>query len=299
MKRRELLGTAVAATGSGFLASAAVASGHAGAANSGGTMTLRKGYLDGPFGQIHYYEQGTGPCLIMLHQSPVSARMFERAMPHLAALGLRAVAIDTPGFGNSDVPAEPPSIAEYADAIPAVIKGLGLTRAHVLGHHTGASIACNFAVRYPEMVDALVLNGTAIFTPEELEQFADVPLGPQPKSADGSHLLKAWNTRLHYSPGWTDVDAMHRRLVDQLWAGDTSWYGHKAAFEYEMLPDLMAVQTRTLILTNTGDDIHHLSQAAYAARPDFAYAELEGGTHDIVDEQPEAWSRAVASFVLG
>jgi hypothetical protein len=32
-------------------------------------------------------------------------------------------------------------------------------------------------------------------------------------------------------------------------------------------------------------------------RPDFAYVELEGGTHDIVDEQPDAWVASVADFV--
>jgi hypothetical protein len=32
-------------------------------------------------------------------------------------------------------------------------------------------------------------------------------------------------------------------------------------------------------------------------RPDFAYAELEGGTIDIIDEQPEAWAQAVADFL--
>ena len=32
-------------------------------------------------------------------------------------------------------------------------------------------------------------------------------------------------------------------------------------------------------------------------RPDFAYAEIEGGTIDIVDEKPEEWVEAVVRFV--
>jgi hypothetical protein len=33
-------------------------------------------------------------------------------------------------------------------------------------------------------------------------------------------------------------------------------------------------------------------------RPDWAFAALQGGTHDILDEQPEAWAAAVATFIL-
>ena len=53
-----------------------------------------------------------------------------------------------------------------------------------------------------------------------------------------------------------------------------------------------------LILTNTGDDIYYAALRAREIRPDFEYLELLGGTHDIVDEQPAAWCRAVSTFVL-
>lgn len=261
-------------------------------------MRTRKGYVDGPFGQIHYYERGEGPALILSHQSPVSARMFERALPELAKLGLRAIAVDTPGYGNSDVPNAPPSIAEYAQMFPAVLDGLGLKSAHFLGHHTGAALVCNFAAKHAEHVDSVILNGPPIFSAKDLEAFADLKPGPPPIHADGSHLQEGWDTRVRYSAGWTDKISMHRRLVDQMWAGPTVWYGHAAAFAYDMQPDFMALRSRGLILTNTGDDIYQLALKAHKLRPDMSFAELEGGCHDIVDEQPEAWSVEVARFVL-
>ena len=261
--------------------------------------TTRKGYVDGPFGQIHYYEAGEGPCLILAHQSPVCGRMFEKAMPLLSDRGIRAIAVDTPGFGNSDVPAEPPTIVDYADAFAAVLAGLELERAHFLGHHTGAGILCNFAARYPERVDKLILNGPPLFSTEELEQYQEFHLGPLPIHDDGTHLQERWDQRVKFTPGWTDKVSMHNRLVDQMWAGDTWWYGHHAAFQYDMAPDFMALKGSVLIFTNTGDDLYETTQKASAQRPDFAYAELEGGTHDIVDEQPEAWTQVVADFVLG
>ncbi len=295
MNRRDLLKASIIAT-PGLTGGAAAVSTPVFTPSK--TGKLRKGYVDGPFGQIHYYQQGAGVTLIMSHQSPVSARMFEKAMPLLASRGINAIAVDTPGYGNSDVPSAPPSIAEYADAYLSVLDDLGFEKAHFLGHHTGAGIFCNFAARYPERVSSLIMSGPPLFSPPDLERFSDMELAPNPVYRDGSHLQEGWDRRARYSPGWTDEVVMHRRLVDQLWAGDTSWYGHRAAFDYDMSAHLMSLKGRVLIMTNTGDDIYDLALNARRARPDFAYQELLGGTHDIVDEQPENWSNNVADFIL-
>ncbi|NDF86816.1 MAG: hypothetical protein EB102_09925, partial [Gammaproteobacteria bacterium] len=59
----------------------------------GGTMSnastpIRRGYFDGPTGQVHYRRcriEGGEPLLLM-HQSPLSSTQFEAVMPALAAL---------------------------------------------------------------------------------------------------------------------------------------------------------------------------------------------------------------------
>ncbi len=80
-------------------------------------------------------------------------------------------------------------------------------------------------------------------------------------------------------------------------AGETLWYGHAASFRYDQLGRLAAIVAPTLILTNTGDLTYPFARRAAERRPDFAYREFEGGTHDIVDEQPEAFAAAVATFL--
>ncbi|GIW10647.1 MAG: alpha/beta hydrolase [Dehalococcoidia bacterium] len=258
-----------------------------------------KGYVAAPTGQVHFRMLGDGEPLLLLHQSPSSSLMFSRALPILAELGLQAIAIDTPGYGNSDVPAERPSVATYASVVPAVLAAFGLKQAAILGHHTGAAIACEVAVSRPELVRRLVLNGPPLYTEEERQaRLARARRGPIPLRPDGSHLLERWQQRLAATPGWTDLAAMHRNVVQGLLAGEYDWYGHLAVFEYEMLPRFLALRVPTLILTNTGDDLYRFAQRAHALRPDFAYVELPGGTHDIVDEQPRAWAEAVARFVL-
>lgn len=262
----------------------------------------RKGYVDGPFGQIHYQQAGKpgNPIIVLCHQSPSSSEMFRAAYAPLAGHGLHVIGIDTPGFGMSDVPDHPPSIEEYAGAIGVCIAALCTTPVTLLGHHTGAAIAAELAVAAPDQIRRLILNGPPVMTAEERGQYSqalkDAPrVEPQ---ADGSHLMAMWERRQHFTPGWTSLSAMHWGVIQMFIAGETDWYGHRAAFAHDIAVPLGKVKQTTLILTNTGDDIYYAAARARELRPDFRYTELEGGTHDIVDEQTEAWSAVVASFVL-
>jgi pimeloyl-ACP methyl ester carboxylesterase len=214
--------------------------------------------------------------------------MFDAVLPLLAERGLACVAADTPGFGQSDLPADEVGIAGYARAMMAVLDAMGWGRAHVLGHHTGASIAAALAASAPDRVDRLVLNGVALINDEERAFFAQFRFDPLEPQAHGSHLLAAWNQRLAASPGWTNIDAMHRYTVEMLANPVHYGRGFRAAFAHDLAADLAAVTAPSLILTNSGDDLYAASQRAHALRPDFAFAALDGGTHDIVDEQPAA-----------
>ena len=264
-------------------------------------MTIRRSYVDGPHGHIHLRLAGLGDSgrapLLLLHQSPLSGGQFEAVLPLLAEAGFAAVAMDTPGFGQSERPQAPIGIAGYADCIAAVLNALGWHKAHILGHHTGASIAASFAARHPARLNRLVLNGLALLSDEERAHFAQfrfAPLVPQP---DGSHLLAAWNQRLAASPGWTQLPAMHRYVTEMLANSEYYFWGFEAAFAHDLAADLEAIMSPTLIFSNSGEDLYAASKRAHGLRPDFAFAALEGGTHDIVDEQPEAWVAAVSRFL--
>lgn len=260
---------------------------------------IRRAYVDGRWGQVHLRMAGDGWPLVLLHQSPISGSAFEAAMPLLAAGGARAIAVDTAGYGSSAPPPRPASIEEHADALLTVLDALGLSRVRLLGHHTGGSIAAAFAARHGDRVERLILNGVALLTAEELAFFRTFDFGPKPIEPDGGHLLAAWNQRLAGSPGWTNLEAMHRYTVEALAVRDRMGWGFEAAFAYDLKRDLEAIACPTLILTNTGEDLFEPSKRAHASRPDFAFAALDGGTHDIVDEQPEAWAAAVLAFMRG
>jgi pimeloyl-ACP methyl ester carboxylesterase len=261
-------------------------------------VRIRKAYAEGPFGQLHYMVCGEGPTLIMVHQSPDSMVQFDPVMRFLGERGLCAVAVDIPGYGMSDVPDHPPSIAEYAAIVPALLDHLGLQSASVLGHHTGALIVTDAALQFSERIDKVILNGPLPLTDDERTYFKTVMAAEKNwvRRWDGSHLIEQWEFRKNAQPEWTDLDAFHTHFIHGQLAGDTVWYAHEAVMDYHHELAIPQINQPTLILANTGDAIYAQSQRAREMRPDFEYAELEGGTIDIIDEQPLAWADAVAAF---
>lgn len=275
---------------------------------------IRRGYFDGPHGQIHYRRcvevpsqsagagagagVATAKPLVLLHQSPLSSTQFEAVMPALAAAGFDALALDMPGFGMSDAAAADATLADFAAIIPAALAIMGWSKAALVGHHTGAALAAVFAAQSPQAVSKLVLNGFPLLDQAERDHFATFYFGPKEPRADGSHLLTAWENRLRSTPGWQDIRLMHRYTVEALHRGETNW----RAFPLVIGADLEAVLRRlavpTLLLTNTGEDLYESTRRAHALRADFfAYAELIGGSHDIIDEQPANWVREVLRFL--
>lgn len=257
-------------------------------------------YTNGPFGQLHYTDTGAGVPLILCHQAPMSQRQFGNVYPLLAERGIRAIGFDLPGFGQSDPPSAPPTIEDYASVLPALLTAAGITKAHFLGHHTGAQVATAMALAYPQAVLSVILNGPLPMTAEERQGGLDYvethEKGYAPDET-GQHLLTMFKARMvaaNKDTNWVDAT---RYVAEQLMGLGPFWYGHNAAFTYDHGAALKKLTCTTMVLTNTGDEIYHLAQRAMELRPDFAYKELEGGGVDIVDEQPQAWADSVAEYI--
>jgi pimeloyl-ACP methyl ester carboxylesterase len=97
------------------------------------------------------------PPLVCLHGSPGSARNFERLGPPLAAAGRHVWSIDLPGFGRSAGPVGGYSILAHARAVLAVLDGLGIERAHLIGWSMGGGVALHVADLAPRRVASLAL----------------------------------------------------------------------------------------------------------------------------------------------
>jgi pimeloyl-ACP methyl ester carboxylesterase len=103
--------------------------------------------------RLPYDEAGAGSPVVLLHAAVGDRRMWEDELPHLAAAGFRAIALDLPGFGEAPVT---PVSAPWLDVLET-LDALGIERAALVGNSYGGAVALRVAVVAPERVTALAL----------------------------------------------------------------------------------------------------------------------------------------------
>lgn len=260
-------------------------------------MTPVRGYADGPFGQIHYETMGDGVPVVLLHQMVQSTVQFRPAMPHLASKGIKAIALDLPGYGNSATPDHAPTMDEYASILPPVLNHFGLEQVVICGHHTGASAACAVAHRYPEIVSKLIIHGVPYYTRDEMAEHASHAHEAKAIKQDGSHYKEVWDLYYGAGQGEASAEATHQSILLYFIAGETEWHGHNAVFTHDIWSAVDAIKAPTLLISNTGDMLNPQDRALAKARPDFEFAELEGGSFQYVYDNAEQWASIVADFV--
>ena len=262
---------------------------------------MKRGYADGPYGQIHYHDAGVGRPLVLIHQAPMSARQYDSVFDRLVARGIRPIAIDCPGFGMSDPTPFVPYIEQWACVVPTVLEHLGVQSAVHYGHHTGALVVTEVEQQFPQCVEKLVLGGVLILSEAERKFFDGIVEYEKHMrhKTDGSHLVEAFKLRydMYGKTPEPDPELITRYTVERFMGLGPFWHGHHAAFAYDHAAAFMKIQRPTLILTNTGDQIYENAKVAHSMRPDFAFVEIPGGGIDITDQCPEEWVEAIDAFM--
>jgi len=108
---------------------------------------------------VSYLEAGpaAGPVVVLLHGLASDCTTWERAIGPMARGGLRVIAVDLIGHGESDKPAVGYSLDDFAESVAAFFVEAGIERATLCGHSLGGAIAVHFGYHYPSLVDGLVL----------------------------------------------------------------------------------------------------------------------------------------------
>ncbi|WP_044564184.1 alpha/beta hydrolase [Azospirillum sp. B4] len=231
---------------------------------------IRRGFVDTSFGQVHYRTIGDGPVLIMHHASPGSAKQLEGLMRLLAA-EFRVVAFDTPGNGDSSpLSIATPTIADLAAGLLQAVVDLGIEQAVVYGSHTGANIAMELAIAAPGIVRKVVLDGIAVFSPEQQADYLKRYALPFTADLDGAYLMRCFmfcRDQYLFFP-WFARDREHRRanglgtpqalhnwVLEVLKANDTYPLSYRAAFAYDPPARIGLVGQPILALASEDDPL--------------------------------------------
>lgn len=223
--------------------------------------------------KLNYVERGTGFPLILLHGNGEDHTYFKHQMDPFSAR-YRVIAVETRGHGATPRGEAPFTLEQFTEDLKRFLDQQSIDRCSLLGFSDGGNIALMFALKYPERVEKLILNG-ANLDPSGVKRSVQVPIE-----------LKWAKARL-------------ARQMDQ-----------KAAREFELL-DLMVSQPHidplslrglrmpVLVVAGEKDMIKESHTRAIAAPiPDSKLVFLPGD-HFVARRNPEAFNALVLDFLSG
>jgi aminoacrylate hydrolase len=227
--------------------------------------------------------------------------------PNLDALSARyrVVTYDQRGTGRSDrtLP-ETESVERMADDVLGLMDGLGIERAHFLGHAAGAAIGLVLALRAPERLGGLILvNGWSRPDPHFLRCF-DVRL-----ALLRAHGARAW---LHAQPiflfpaAWSSAHS--ERLDSELAAHEADFQGVAnlekrvaALIQFDVDARLGEIEVPVLALASADDILvpAPCSQRLAERIPGAKLAVMDVGGHACNVTEPEEFNRIVLGWLAG
>jgi 3-oxoadipate enol-lactonase len=212
---------------------------------------------------------------------------------------------DHRGMGLSSAPPAPWSVGDYADDHAGLLDALGWDRCHVMGISFGGMVAQEFAIRFPDRVDRLVLactsSGGAGGHSAPIHEHARLPLDE--RTAVRMETLDRRHDRAWQAAHPDEVAAFRARLAaaderdDATRAAVVLQYEARAAHDtFDRLPSIAAP---TLVAAGRYDgQAPPENQEPLVQRiPDARLAFFEGG-HGFLREDPAAYE-AVAAFLHG
>jgi len=110
--------------------------------------------------KLYYEEAGEGFPIVFVHEFGGDLRSYEPQIRYFARC-YRCIAYNARGYPPSDVPDDEHDYSQERarDDIRAVVDGLGIDRAHVVGISMGGFATLHFGMAYPERARSLVVGG--------------------------------------------------------------------------------------------------------------------------------------------
>lgn len=224
--------------------------------------------------KIAFYMWGSGEPLVLLHGNGEDSTYFKHQIPVLARR-FRVIAVDSRGHGKSEPGPRGLSFSIMADDLKAVFDALGLEKAHILGFSDGGNLAIKFALRYPQHVDRLVLNGANIHMLTGVKPAVQLPLYP---------VVGMLSMLSPLSPRF----ACKRDVL--------SLMTHDYGVDWD---DLRHISARTLVLVGENDMIFDKHSWRIAlCLPKGRLYRIPGGDHFCAAKLPAQFNLAVLRFLL-
>ncbi|MET8831855.1 alpha/beta hydrolase [Streptomyces sp. NPDC004610] len=214
----------------------------------------------------------------------------------------RLIAFDNRGAGRTPLPDGPLSVASLADDAAALLRALGVDRAHIAGFSGGSAIAQELAIRHPETVRSLVLTSTwaqadAYFTGLTRSWHWLATRAPDARALLEAFFLWIYTARAH-------ADGTVAAIVEDSLAfphpqSAQAFQRQLEAFtRHDTLDRLPGITVRALVLAGEQDIATppRLGRIVADAIPDARFEVLPGEAHQPFQESPDLFNALVDAF---
>ena len=266
---------------------------------------------------IHALSAGSGErCLLALHGggSDSASLSWGDLVEPLAASGIRVIAPDLPGYGESARPDVNYTTAYYLEFIEHLVAALSIPRFSLLGLSMGGALALGTALRHPDWVDKLVLAGSYGLQREVAYHKASWLMVQMPGLMESTWALVRTGRGM---ARWSASQIFHNprtipeSLVDELYAEALKPHAGRAFTRYQR-DDVLWNGLRTVYIDRLGELalptllVHGRGDAAVPLRwVEDAHRRILGSQLRVIDgaghwvqrEQPEAFRQAVVHFL--
>lgn len=253
---------------------------------------------------LHYEVYGKGEPLVLIPGLAGGAWIWFKHVAPLATK-FRVVIFDPRGIGQSSFRSEPLTIRLLADDIAALLHGLRIDQAHILGASFGGFVAQEFALAYPEVTCTLSLCCTSFGGPnhvapsmETLMELASTN-GFNTEDRIRRNLLPAFSpdfVRDHPDEIEETVKLrMANPVVEEAYRCQLT-----AAIAFNAESRVCAIKAPTLVLSGDADVIVPVQNSRNLAAkiPGAGLRLIEGGSHLFFIEQPDEFNRIVVEFLM-
>jgi pimeloyl-ACP methyl ester carboxylesterase len=240
---------------------------------------------------IYFEECGAGDVILLLHGGIMDHQSWGNQIPALS-MHFRVIAPDTRGHGRSSDSDDPFTFHQFADDMAGLLRQLNVSRADVVGFSDGGATALVLAMRYPELVERVVLLGTPYsitnYPPGTLDFLAAATLEalhPLMSPAFREVVEKAQSVY----PSVTAFDRFWQKLVNDLWLREPSL----------SLGGLSGIKAPTLILHSENEHFFEFTHSEDMRRaiPGATLKVISGATHTAAQEEPAQVNALILDFL--
>jgi pimeloyl-ACP methyl ester carboxylesterase len=234
---------------------------------------------------VETYEPDGGPLVVFLHHGLGSTQAWQGQLGAFASAGLRVIAYDRWGYGQSD-PRPHLSVPGFEDDLAdlqTLLSTLGSPLTTLVGHSDGGTIALYYASQNPERVAALVTVAAHIYLEPRMEP----------------SVLKIKQAFEHDSRFRNGMRRIHGEKFESTFYNWFDGWFQSPALEWDLRPLLRKIQCPVLVIQGEEDE-HATPQHAIDIADSIPNAQLwsvPGARHMLPKDVAETFNRKVLEFI--